>query len=179
MVYPHVCPEVNESRWNWESDTTSTACGLKSSPQSFWVIVGFTVLKSSLDYWKGFSTKLERRDFNLFEVYAIIDNIKSDIQCLKDDIGEKFQRWYNEAKQLPSYICTKEEMARVPRVQCNIYVECTCWHTSSFLQEINWHSFYKYLTERVAEPFSADNFWPMSTLPNRIQSFKGQSTLRK
>ena len=34
----------------------------------------------------------------------MIDNIKSDIQCLVDDIGVEFQRWYDEAKQLVSYI---------------------------------------------------------------------------
>jgi len=30
MVNPHVIPEVNESRWNCDSDTKSTALGLKS-----------------------------------------------------------------------------------------------------------------------------------------------------
>ena len=58
MIYPHVYPEVNESRWNWDSDTKTTAYGLKSSMQSFGVIVGFTVLKNSLNYLKGLSAKL-------------------------------------------------------------------------------------------------------------------------
>jgi len=50
MVNPHVCPEVNESRWNWESDTNTKALGMKSSLQCFVAImVGFTVLKNSLD----------------------------------------------------------------------------------------------------------------------------------
>ena len=34
MVNPHVSPEVNESRWNWDSDTKTTTHGLKSSLQS-------------------------------------------------------------------------------------------------------------------------------------------------
>ena len=43
MVIPPVCPEVNESRWNWDSDTkTMVDHGLKSSLQSFGLIVGFT-----------------------------------------------------------------------------------------------------------------------------------------
>ena len=49
----------------------------------------------------------------------MIDNIKSEIQCLRNDIGVEFQRWYDEAKQLDSYIDTEEEMPRVPRIQCN------------------------------------------------------------
>ena len=58
MVNPHVFPKINESRWNWEGDTETTAYCLKSSRQSFGVIVGFTVLKNSLDYLKGLSAKL-------------------------------------------------------------------------------------------------------------------------
>jgi len=53
MVNPHVCPEVNESRWNWDSDTKTTARGMKSSLHRFVVTVGFTVLKNSLDDLKG------------------------------------------------------------------------------------------------------------------------------
>jgi len=47
------------------------------------------------------------------------DNIKSEIQCLRADIGVEFQRWYDKAKQLASYIGTEEETPRVPCVQCN------------------------------------------------------------
>ena len=35
------------------------------------------------------------------------------------DIGVEFQRWYDEAKQLASYIGTEEEMSKVPMIQCN------------------------------------------------------------
>ena len=35
MVNPHVYPDVTESRWKWDSDTKTTAHGLKSSLQSF------------------------------------------------------------------------------------------------------------------------------------------------
>ena len=50
MVNSHVYPEVNG---NWDSDTKTTPHGLKSSLQSFGVIVGSTLLKNSLDYLKG------------------------------------------------------------------------------------------------------------------------------
>ena len=43
MVNPYFCPEVNERHWNWDSDTNTTAHGLKSRVQSFGVIVGFIV----------------------------------------------------------------------------------------------------------------------------------------
>jgi len=95
MVNSPVCPEVNESCWNWDSDINTMAHAIKCSLQSFGVIVGFTVLKNSLDYLKGLSAKLQRRDIYVFRTYLMIDNIKSEIQCLRDDIGVEFQRWYN------------------------------------------------------------------------------------
>jgi len=58
----------------------------------FRVIVGFTVLKNSLDYLKGLSAKPERRDIDVFEAYTMIDIIKSEIQSLRDDIDVEFQR---------------------------------------------------------------------------------------
>jgi len=35
MVNPDVCPEVNESRCSWDSDTKTTAHGMRNSLQSF------------------------------------------------------------------------------------------------------------------------------------------------
>jgi len=109
-------PEVNESRWNWDSDTKTTAHGMKGSLQSFGVIVGFTVLNNSLNHLKYLSAKLQRRDIDVFGAYTMIDNIKTENQCLRDVIGVEFQRWYDEAKQLSSYIGTEEELPRILRL---------------------------------------------------------------
>ena len=97
--------------------------------QSFGVIVGFTVLKNNFDYLKGLSAKLQRGAIDTFEAYTMIDHIKSEIQCLRDDIDVELQRWYDEAKQLASYIDTEDEMPRVPKVQFNR----SSVHTSSLL----------------------------------------------
>ena len=100
-------------------DTKTTAHGLKGSLQSFRLIFVFTGLKNSLDYLKCLSAKLQRRDIDVFQTNTIIDNIKSEIQCLRDDIDIEFQRWYDEAKELASYVDTDGEMPRVSKVQCN------------------------------------------------------------
>ena len=92
MSNPHVCPEVNESRWIWDSDTKTTVHGLKSILQNFGVIVCFTVLKNSLDYLKCLLAKLQRRDIDIFETNKMNDDIKPEIQCLRHDIGVEFQR---------------------------------------------------------------------------------------
>ena len=72
MVNPHICPEVNGSRWNLDSGTKTTARGMKSSLQSFGVNLGVTVLKNSLDELKGLSVELQRRDIEVFEAYTMI-----------------------------------------------------------------------------------------------------------
>jgi len=70
-----------------------------------------------LDYLKGLLANLQRRYIDIFGAYTMIENIKSENQCLRDDIGVEFQTWYDEAKQLASYIGTEEEMPKVPRIQ--------------------------------------------------------------
>ena len=86
LVNPHLYSEVNGSSWNCDSDTKTTAHDLKRSMHSFGVIVGLTILKNSLDYLKVLSAKLQRRDIYVFDAYRMIDNMKSEIQCLKDNL---------------------------------------------------------------------------------------------
>ena len=63
MVNPHVCLDVNDSRRNWDSDTMTTAYGLKRSVQIF----GCTVLKNNLDYLERLSAKLQRRNIDVLK----------------------------------------------------------------------------------------------------------------
>jgi len=72
------------------------------------VIVGFRVLNNRLDYLKGLSAKLQRRDIDVFETHTTIDNIKSEIHCLRGDIGVDFHRWYDEPMKLALYIGTED-----------------------------------------------------------------------
>ena len=44
------------------------------------------------------NNSLQRRDIDVFEAYTMNENIKSGIQCLRDEIGVEFQIWYDEAK---------------------------------------------------------------------------------
>ena len=60
LVKPDVYPKVNESRWNWDSDTKTMAHCMKSSLQNFGVIVSQTTKKGDID---------------VFDAYTMIDNI--------------------------------------------------------------------------------------------------------
>jgi len=58
-----------------------------------------------------FYTKVAvKQQQHFFGAYTMIENIKSEIKCFRNEISEEFQRWYHDAKQLASYIGAEEEM---------------------------------------------------------------------
>ena len=99
----------------------------------------------------------------------MIDNIKSEIQCLRDDIGVEFQRSYVEAEQLASYIGPEKEMPRIPRVQCNrsnVPAETPLLYYERLISI----PFINILLQQLQNNFSADNCWPVSAFLSLILS---------
>ena len=96
----------------------------------------------------------------------MVDNIKSEIQCLRDDVGVEFQRWYDETKQLARHIGTEEEIPRIPRIQCKL-VECT--PLLYYERSVGFH-FIDILLQQLQNHFSADNCWSVSALLSLIPS---------
>ena len=47
----------------------------------------------------------------------MIDNIKSEILCLRDDVGVEFQRWYDKA-----LLCISGRFPRLSLIQHSLYV---------------------------------------------------------
>ena len=106
---------------------------MKGSLQSFGVIVGFTVLKNSLDYLKRLSAKLQRY-IDVFQAYAMIDNIKSEIQFLRDDIGVpipttfinfKTEMWINHDIMANDHVFMKLTKCLQTRMCFQTSVYCT------------------------------------------------------
>ena len=85
----------------------------------------------------------------------MIDNIKSEIQCLRVDIGVEFQRWHNEAKQLASYIGTEDERRRVPSVGCNTNRIYLLTHLFSITRDHTVIPFIDILVQQLQNRFSA------------------------
>jgi len=94
----------------------------------------------------------------------MIDNIKSELQCLSDNIGVEFQKWYDESKQLASYIGTEEEMPRVQGNRSNIPADTPLLY---YNRSIN-ISFIDILLQHLQNCFSADKFWPMNAFLSLI-----------
>ena len=86
----------------------------------------------------GMSAKLQRRYIDVFEVYTMIDNIKSEVT---------------------SYIGTKDNMPRVPRVQCNRSNVPADTPLLYYKRSIG-IPFIDILLQQLQNRFSADNCWP-------------------
>ena len=94
------------------------------------------------------------------------DNIKLEIQCLRDDTGVEFKRWYDEAKQLASYIGTEE---KTPMVQCNRSTVAAD-KPLIYYRRSSGIPFIDILLQQLNNHFSADNCWPVSALLSLILS---------
>ena len=158
MVNPYVCTEINERCWNWDSETKTTSIGMKNSLRSFGVIVGFTILKNSLDYFKGLSAKLQSGD---------IWGIHNDWQYqIRDSMFEGWHwciipemvRWSKAAGFI--YIGTKGKLPRIPRIQCN-RSNVPADTPLCYKRSIGIH-FIDILLQQLQNHFSADNCWPVS-----------------
>jgi len=98
LINSYVYPEVYESRWNWDSDTKTTANG------------------NNLDYLKGLSAKLQRRDIDPLRhtQWLTISNQRFNVWRMTLEMVRR-----SKGADWASYISTEEEMPRVPRIQCN------------------------------------------------------------
>jgi len=65
----------------------------------------------------------------------MIEDIKSEIQCLRNYIGVEFQRWHDEAKHLASCVVLKKKYE-------GFTVIGPADTPFSLLEETKWHSLY-------------------------------------
>ena len=99
----------------------------------------------------------------------MIDNFKSEIQCLRDGSGVQFQRWYEKGKQLTSCMGTEVKMPRVPKIQYNRSNVPADTPLLYYKRSIG-IPFIDILLQQLQNRFSADNCWPVSALLSLIPS---------
>ena len=99
----------------------------------------------------------------------MIDNIKSEIQCLRDGSGVQFQRWYDKGKQLTSCMGTEVKMPRVPKIQYNRSNVPADTLLLYYKRSIG-ITFIGVLLQQLQNHFSTDNCWHVSALLNLIPS---------
>ena len=93
-------PEVyEEGDWptQWDQETRTKAQGLLASLRNFSNIVAFIVARNELHTVKPMATKLQQRDLDVYEAYALIDRTRAKITNMRSDIHEEFTVWFREA----------------------------------------------------------------------------------
>lgn len=90
----------NNDDWNWDRETRTKAQGLLSSLHASTNIISFVVVKNILDTVKGLASKLQKRDQDICQAYAMIDESKGKVQYIRDNIDSEFHQIFLECEEL-------------------------------------------------------------------------------
>ena len=72
-MYPDLAHRVNDEDWSWVRETLTKASGLKLSLTNFVSIILLVVLKNSLHPVKGLTSKLQKRNSDIYHAHQMID----------------------------------------------------------------------------------------------------------
>ena len=72
---------TSNDNWNWDRESLTKAHGLKASLSSFQTIAVFIITKNVLDMVQVLTTKLQKRDQDVFEAYKMIDEVVECVKC--------------------------------------------------------------------------------------------------
>ena len=70
-----------------------------------------------LSILKPLAIKLQNRDIDVYEAYQRIEDVKSDIQEMRNNIDTQFHEWFNTASQLARKFGVEPRMPRTLRRQ--------------------------------------------------------------
>ena len=121
IMSPHQYPELQSSDgdWKWDSETRVRAQGLKASLSSFQMIATFIITKSVLDEVKSLSSKLQKRDQDVYEALTMVKKVIKELTDIRSNINDTFSLWYTEILSLADSIGVSEEVPRKTSLQRN------------------------------------------------------------
>ena len=105
--------------WNWDKDTITKAQGLKASSLSFQTVAVFITTKNILEEVKALSSKLQKRDQDIFEAYMMVDEVIGNIRSARKKIDSDCQIWYKEILDLAGKLGIVEAIPRKTSMQRN------------------------------------------------------------
>ena len=73
MLHPHQHPDLGT--WDWDKDTLAKAQEMMAALTTFQNIAVFIITKNTLDIVQVLSVKLQKRDQDVLEAYAIVDEV--------------------------------------------------------------------------------------------------------
>lgn len=121
IISPHEYPDLasQDGNWNWDRDTKVKAQGLKASLSSFQTIAVFIITKNVLDEVKVISSKLQKREQDVYDAYKMITTVIENINSTRNNIDTIFDLWYGEVLTLGEHVGVTESVPRKTSLQRN------------------------------------------------------------
>ena len=92
------------------------AAGLKCALMNFQNIVALGVLQSGLGTVKRLSSKLEKRNLDIYHTYNMIDSVIKEIIEMRESVDSVWGEWYGEACSLAEKLGSEPAMAWIKHV---------------------------------------------------------------
>ena len=77
--------------WDWDKDTLAKAQGMMAALTTFQNIAVFIITKNTLDIVKVLSVQLQKRDQDVLEAYAMIDDVMKSLKSTRTTIDTVFE----------------------------------------------------------------------------------------
>ena len=117
MLHPHQHPDLGT--WDWDKDTLAKAQGMMAALTTFHNIAVFIITKNTLDIVQVLSVKLQKRDQDVLEAYAIVDEVMKTLESTRKTIDTGFAAWYDEIVKLANEVGATESVPRKTTLQRN------------------------------------------------------------
>ena len=117
MLHPHQHPDLGT--WDWDKDTLAKAQGMMAALTTFQNIAVFIFTKNTLDIVQVLSVKLQKRDQDVLEAYAIVDEVMKTLESTRKTIDTGFAAWYDEIVKLANEVGATESVPRITTLQRN------------------------------------------------------------
>ena len=82
---------------SWDQETRTKAQGLLTSLPSSHTIIAFIITKNVLENVRPMTSKLQKRDLDIYQAYSMIDQTRERMITMRQDIEEEYSVWYKDA----------------------------------------------------------------------------------
>ena len=96
--------EYGDAAWSWNTDTKNKASGLANAISSFSFLITLLTAMKCLSVLKPLSVKLQKRDLDVYEAYTNSNNVKDDLQDIRDNIEDIWTEWFDPGGGVLPYI---------------------------------------------------------------------------
>ena len=114
--------------WSWDCDTKTRAQGILALLRNFEFSVCIIALKNILLPLRGITSKLQKRDLDIYEAFCDIDSVIEDFKTIRSTIDERYESWYEEILQITKSVGGEEKQSQIVGRQqhrSNQPVKCT------------------------------------------------------